>query len=181
MGEEQFHGDSFDITHLGLPDAVIEFVNNELDGIVGYSQLLHPTQELGLQTAQTIVLDFATGYNQKTIPRFNLRLSLYEIAYNHLGQIPHEKTGFQNPQQTAANLTVLMDTEQLKNTPHLLISALHESRGELTADQFHTLALRFLGNLSLQQVGLIIHKEPNNIKSIQNRGMTEIKKKLGIQ
>jgi RNA polymerase sigma-70 factor (ECF subfamily) len=56
-----------------------------------------------------------------------------------------------------------------------LVSAMNS---ELTEDQRHVIILRFLEDFSLKETAQVIGKEVNNVKVIQNRGITKLRKAL---
>ena len=59
-----------------------------------------------------------------------------------------------------------------------LVSAMNS---ELTDDQRHVIILRFLEDFSLKETAQVIGKEVNNVKVIQNRGITKLRKALELQ
>ena len=58
-----------------------------------------------------------------------------------------------------------------------LVSAMNS---ELSEDQRHVIILRFLEDFSLKETAEIIGKDVNNIKVIQNRGISKLRKTLGF-
>jgi RNA polymerase sigma-70 factor (ECF subfamily) len=59
-----------------------------------------------------------------------------------------------------------------------LVSAMNS---ELTDDQRHVIILRFLEDFSLKETAQIVGKEVNNVKVIQNRGISKLRKALEHQ
>lgn len=138
----------------------------EADNVVGdvFSQLLE---------------QFAAGKG----PRTNLRSYLYQTAY-HLVVDRSRENKHTAPLEIAINLQ-----ERGNNVPtqtqieervlmEALISAMNS---ELTEDQRHVIILRFLEDFSLKETAEIIGKEVNNVKVIQNRGITKLRNSLGLQ
>ncbi len=54
-------------------------------------------------------------------------------------------------------------------------------RNDLTEDQRHVIVLRFLEGFSLRETADIIGKQVYNVKVIQNRGITKLRKVLGYK
>ena len=60
----------------------------------------------------------------------------------------------------------------------LLDTLLMAIKNDLTDDQRHVIILRFLEDFSLKETAMIIGKDIQNIKVIQNRGITKLRKIL---
>ena len=138
----------------------------EADNIVGdvFSQLLE---------------QFAAGKGQQT----NLRSYLYQTAY-HLVVDKSRDNKHKAPLDVAINMqdksrTVSTSTQiEERVLMEALVSAMNS---ELTDDQRHVIILRFLEDFSLKETAQVIGKEVNNIKVIQNRGITKLRKALEHQ
>lgn len=138
----------------------------EADNIVGdvFSQLLE---------------QFAGGKG----PRTNLRSYLYQTAY-HLVVDRSRENKHTAPLEVAINLqererTVPTATQiEERVLMEALVTAMNS---ELTEDQRHVIILRFLEDFSLKETAQIIGKEVNNVKVIQNRGITKLRKALEHQ
>jgi len=138
----------------------------EADNIVGdvFSQLLE---------------QFAGGKG----PRTNLRSYLYQTAY-HLVVDRSRENKHTAPLEVAINVQ-----ERERSVPtatqieeRVLMEALVTAmNSELTDDQRHVIILRFLEDFSLKETAQIIGKEVNNVKVIQNRGITKLRKALEHQ
>jgi len=138
----------------------------EADNIVGdvFSQLLE---------------QFAGGKG----PRTNLRSYLYQTAY-HLVVDHSRENKHTAPLEVAINVQ-----ERERSVPtatqieeRVLMEALVTAmNSELTDDQRHVIILRFLEDFSLKETAQIIGKEVNNVKVIQNRGITKLRKALEHQ
>jgi RNA polymerase sigma-70 factor (ECF subfamily) len=138
----------------------------EADNIVGdvFSQLLE---------------QFAGGKG----PRTNLRSYLYQTAY-HLVVDHSRENKHTAPLEVAINVQ-----ERERSVPtatqieeRVLMEALVSAmNSELTEDQRHVIILRFLEDFSLKETAQIIGKEVNNVKVIQNRGISKLRKALEHQ
>jgi len=138
----------------------------EADNIVGdvFSQLLE---------------QFAGGKG----PRTNLRSYLYQTAYHLV--VDHSRDNKHTaPLEVAINVQ-----ERERSVPtatqieeRVLMEALVSAmNSELTDDQRHVIILRFLEDFSLKETAQIIGKEVNNVKVIQNRGISKLRKALEHQ
>lgn len=139
----------------------------EADNIVGdvFSQLLE---------------QFAAGKG----PRTNLRSYLYQTAY-HLVVDHSRDSKHTAPLEVAVNMqdrrgrTVPTHTQiEERVLMEALVSAMNS---ELTDDQRHVIILRFLEDFSLKETAQIVGKEVNNVKVIQNRGISKLRKALEHQ
>jgi RNA polymerase sigma-70 factor, ECF subfamily len=138
----------------------------EADNIVGdvFSQLLE---------------QFAAGKG----PRTNLRSYLYQTAYHLV--VDHSRDNKHTaPLEVAVNLNdagraVPTHTQiEERILMEALVSAMNS---ELTEDQRHVIILRFLEDFSLKETAQIVGKEVNNVKVIQNRGISKLRKALEHQ
>ena len=138
----------------------------QADNIVGdvFSQLLE---------------QFAVGRG----PQTNLRSYLYQTAYHLV--VDHSRDNKHTaPLEVAVNM---LDRGRTVSTPNqieerVLMEALVSAmNSELTEDQRHVIILRFLEDFSLKETAQIIGKEVNNIKVIQNRGISKLRKALEHQ
>ncbi len=110
-------------------------------------------------------------------PRDNLRAYLYQIAYHKVIDMTHK----------SRRVTDLDDSLPMPgdDSPDIqaedksrLAAVSHAMRHDLTEIQQHVLALRFIEGLSLEETARIIGKDVNNIKAIQNRGVTKLRQVL---
>lgn len=138
----------------------------EADNIVGdvFSQLLE---------------QFAAGKG----PQTNLRSYLYQTAY-HLVVDKSRDNKHTAPLDVAINMqdksrSVSTSTQiEERVLMEALVSAMNS---ELTDDQRHVIILRFLEDFSLKETAQVIGKEVNNVKVIQNRGISKLRKALEHQ
>jgi RNA polymerase sigma factor (sigma-70 family) len=120
-----------------------------------------------------LIEQFATD----TGPTKNLRNYLYKITYQLL--LDHSRA---NPQNALVELTLLPnENEQYLPKPsqadervdmQALISAFNT---ELTYQQRHVIALRFLEDFSIKETAEIIDEKIANTKVIQNRGIAKLR------
>jgi RNA polymerase sigma-70 factor (ECF subfamily) len=115
-------------------------------------------------------------------PRTNIRTYLYQIAY----RLVLERFRDQHPH---AALEVVIRRQE-KNQPaaqaqmdeRVMMEALLSSMNtELSEDQRIVIILRFLEDFSLKETAEIMGKDVNNVKVIQNRGISKLKKALGME
>jgi RNA polymerase sigma factor (sigma-70 family) len=81
------------------------------------------------------------------------------------------------PNEALAELGPTVDTEQEA------LGALAETRiraaiAGLTPDQRDVLLLRILGDLSIEEVAMILGKRPGAVKALQARGLEQIRRKI---
>ncbi|HSB66225.1 MAG TPA: sigma-70 family RNA polymerase sigma factor [Anaerolineales bacterium] len=112
-------------------------------------------------------------------PQKNLRLFLYQIAY------PLVKSRI-NPTEHCSQSEVIigLPTGASVHTPledpvfiEALLAAL---QGDLSEDQRHVIILRFLEDFSLHETAAILGKDPEDVRLIEKRGITELRKCLGL-
>lgn len=113
------------------------------------------------------------------IPGVNLRTCLYEIAYSLLVRDARYKDYF-----LTADGTFLRHPErstvELGTNDQRLFSAIQRTLFyDLTDDQRHVLLLRFVEGFSLKETAAITGKKVNNVKVIQNRAITALRKAVG--
>jgi RNA polymerase sigma-70 factor (ECF subfamily) len=115
-------------------------------------------------------------------PRTNIRTYLYQIAY----RLVLERFRDQHPHSP---LEVVIRRQE-KNQPaaqaqmdeRVMMEALLSSMNtELSEDQRIVIILRFLEDFSLKETAEIMGKDVNNVKVIQNRGISKLKKALGME
>jgi RNA polymerase sigma-70 factor (ECF subfamily) len=111
-------------------------------------------------------------------PNTNLRSYLYEMAYHlvvdearysHRGA-PLEAVDLMSSDWYSTNTSV--ENQLFFET---ILRAIKEN---LTEDQRHVIILRFLEGFNLQETAEIIGKEVSNVKVIQNRAITALRKAL---
>ena len=111
-------------------------------------------------------------------PRANLRPYLFEVAY-HLfvdelryvhrsAPIDVVDLRYSNGYSTQISVEDRM----------LFKTVLRAIRNDLTDDQRHVIILRFLEGFSIKETALITGKKINNVKVIQNRAITALRKAL---
>jgi RNA polymerase sigma-70 factor (ECF subfamily) len=112
-------------------------------------------------------------------PQKSLRFFLYRAAYQFV------KNRI-NPTQRCSQSEVITGspTSTSVRVPledpifiEALLAALYD---ELSEDQRHVLILRFLEDFSLHETAAIVGKGPDNVKLIEKRGITKLRKCLGL-
>jgi RNA polymerase sigma-70 factor, ECF subfamily len=111
-------------------------------------------------------------------PSSNLRSYLYEMAY-------HLVVDEARSSSRGVSLDVVESIRQDRYSNFLTLenrilydSILRAIQNDLTQDQRHVIILRFLEGFSLQETAMIIGKAVSNVKVIQNRAITVLRKSL---
>ena len=115
-----------------------------------------------------LVEDFATGKG----PRSNLRCHLYRAAYQQV--VDHPSAAL----QVALSPRQVDSPDEAQARVEALLSVMNS---ELNEDQRLVIILRFLEGFSLKETADILGKSISNIKVIQSRGFTRLRKALGMQ
>lgn len=108
-------------------------------------------------------------------PAANLRSYLYQAAYHHLideTRISRRKVSLEAAtwlRQDAASGSLSLE-EQI-----LYKQILHAIGHNLTVDQRHVIILRFLEGFNLTETALIMGKNVNHVKVLQNRAITTLR------
>ena len=115
-------------------------------------------------------------------PRTNIRLYLYRIAHRLVLECfrdahPHSPLEVAiAPSEKDEPASMQSRTEE-----RVMVEALLSTmNSELSEDQRLVIILRFLEDFSLKETAEIIGKDVNNVKVIQNRGLTKLKKAMGM-
>lgn len=134
-------------------------------------------------TADYVVGDvFAKLLEQLSVgqgPSTNLRSYLYEMAYHLLvDDVRYSHRGvpletIDSPLYGRMALHVNFDNGMMYET------VLFAIKNDLTTDQRHVIILRFLEGFSLRETAVIMGKNVNNVKVIQNRAIAILRKALG--
>jgi RNA polymerase sigma-70 factor, ECF subfamily len=111
-------------------------------------------------------------------PRTNLRSYLYEIAYHQV--VDEARTSYRK-----ASLEEVKWLGSDPNVSHesvedqvLVKQILHAIQNDLTDEQRHVILLRFLEGFSLRETAAILSKKVGNVKVIQNRAVSALRKAL---
>ena len=115
-------------------------------------------------------------------PRTNLRSYLYQTAYHVVVDRSRDEK-HTAPLEIAMNMqdkTQPVSTQSQIEERVLMEALVSAMNSELSEDQRHVIILRFLEDFSLKETAEIIGKDVNNIKVIQNRGISKLRKTLGF-
>ena len=111
-------------------------------------------------------------------PNANLRSYLYEMAYH----LVVDEARYSNRAAPLESIDILHQDGFLTHVSaekRILFDAIFRAiRHNLTPDQRHVIILRFLEGFSLQETAVIIGKDVNNVKVIQNRAVAALRKAL---
>jgi RNA polymerase sigma-70 factor (ECF subfamily) len=114
-------------------------------------------------------------------PSTNLRSYLYEMAYHMVV----DEARYSNRTTIIEKVDLMPQDEYSSNISVedrvLFKSIMRAIRTHLTVDQRHVIVLRFLEGFSVHETAVIIGKEESNIKVIQNRAITALRKALGYE
>lgn len=112
-------------------------------------------------------------------PKTNLRLYLYQETHHMIID-----RGPSSSRRALLEVATLLRDHLHSPSPGLedrvrLDDLLKVIQNDLTEDQRHVIVLRFLEEFSLKETAVIIGKEVNHIKVIQNRALAKLQKSLG--
>lgn len=114
-------------------------------------------------------------------PSSNLRSYLYEMTYhNVVDEARYSNRGVSLEAVEYIHQDGFSNVISLEN--RMLYDAILKAiQNDLTEDQRHVIILRFLEGFSLQETATIIGKAVSNVKVIQNRAITALRKSLDHQ
>ncbi len=114
-------------------------------------------------------------------PNSNLRSYLYEMTYHHVvDEARYSNRGVSLEVAEYLHQDGLSNAVSLEN--RMLYDAILKAiQNDLTEDQRHVIILRFLEGFSLQETATIIGKAVSNVKVIQNRAISALRKSLDHQ
>ena len=114
-------------------------------------------------------------------PSSNLRSYLYEMTYHHVvDEARYSNRGVSLEVADYVRQDGISNVISLEN--RLLYDAILKAiQNDLTEDQRHVIILRFLEGFSLQETATIIGKAVSNVKVIQNRAISALRKSLNHQ
>ena len=120
---------------------------------------------------------FSNGHG----PNNNLRSYLFEATY-HLVIDRARSARRQAPLEAVDFLRADGQSTVSKSEDRILFeSVIRIIKDQLTEDQRHVIVLRFLEGFSLQETATIIGKAVSNVKVIQNRAISALRKSLDHQ
>jgi RNA polymerase sigma-70 factor (ECF subfamily) len=116
--------------------------------------------------------DFAAGRG----PITNLRVHIYQIAYHSMTNSTSHQRFFPGGRaiDSVDNLVIRSGQPEVEELESILDSRLSEA-------QWHVVLLRFFEDFTLRETAAIISKNVNNVKVIQNRAITKLRKSLEAQ
>lgn len=114
-------------------------------------------------------------------PSSNLRSYLYEMTYHHVvDEARYSNRGVSLEVAEYIRQDGFSNVISLEN--RMLYDAILKAiQNDLTEDQRHVIILRFLEGFSLQETAKIIGKAVSNVKVIQNRAISALRKSLNHQ
>ena len=114
-------------------------------------------------------------------PKINLRFYLYGIAYRLLVDDMHFSDRPASAESIRWRVRRRGSAEVDGDDRMSLKTVQHALRYDLTDDQRHVVILRFMAGFSVKETAAIMGKTVANVKVIQNRAMTALRKSLRDQ
>ena len=114
-------------------------------------------------------------------PSINLRSYLYRMTYHLIVDEARDSRHWTRLEEDYASNTRQNSISVTTEERVLLERVLRVIMNELTDDQRHVVILRFLEGFSLKETATIIGKNVGNVKVIQNRAITSLRKALDYQ
>jgi RNA polymerase sigma-70 factor (ECF subfamily) len=115
-------------------------------------------------------------------PLTNLRAYLYQIAYHLIVDRAHRNHRFTSLEAITDLQSISPEASthaQVENRA-VMETLIFSIKNELSEIQRHVIILRFIEDFSLGETAAIVGKNVNHIKVIQNRGVTKLRKCLGM-
>jgi RNA polymerase sigma-70 factor (ECF subfamily) len=116
-------------------------------------------------------------------PLTNLRSYLYQIAYHLIVDRARSNHRFESLeaitdlQERLANPSIPAQVEDRA----LMEAVVSSMINDLSESQRHVIILRFFEDFSLRETAVIVGRNVNNVKVIQNRALAKLRKSLGFQ
>lgn len=118
------------------------------------------------------------GLSKGKGPRENLRSYLYQTAYHIIVDNARSRKYFAAPEELLNQSLSQNPTGEAAEEHQKLLLIQAALNTDLTDDQKHVIALRFLEGFDVRETAAILGKEINNIKVIQNRAIAKLRQVL---
>jgi RNA polymerase sigma-70 factor (ECF subfamily) len=115
-------------------------------------------------------------------PLSNLRSYIYQIAYHLIvdrARTNHRLVPLEVSIDSHPGLAVPSTQSQVEDRD-LMETLIDSMNNDLSEIQRHVIILRFLEDFSLRETAAIVGKTVNNVKVIQNRGITRLRRRIGL-
>jgi RNA polymerase sigma-70 factor (ECF subfamily) len=129
----------------------------------------------------TVFTEFVAQISIGAGPAANLRLHLYRIAYQLLSADVRRDRWTGSRAMHFIPTTGGSSPSESDMSRELLEAALRVIKYDLTDDQRHVLFLRFLEGFTLKETAAILGKKIGNVKVIQNRATSALRRTLEHQ
>lgn len=159
------------------PDALIQIFDRYATALYRYAMRLCSDPMIADQTVGDVFAKLLEHFSAGLGPKSNLRSYLYQMTY-HLVVDEMRYSKRRAPLDDLEN--VGSDDSTFSNVEDRLEfeKIMHVVRNDLTHDQQHIIILRFLEGMSLRETALIMGKEVNHVKVLQNRAIQRLRKSL---
>jgi RNA polymerase sigma-70 factor, ECF subfamily len=118
------------------------------------------------------------GLSKGKGPRDNLRSYLYQTAYHIIVDNVRASKYYAPPEEVLNERSSQNPTGEAAEANQKLLLLQAALNADLTDDQRHVITLRFLEGFDLRETALILDKEINNVKVIQNRAIAKLRQAL---
>lgn len=160
------------------PAALVEIFDNYSSPLYNYALRLSRDPVEADQIVGDVFAKLLDQLSDGNGPSTNLRAYLYQMTFHLIvdkSRLSRREAPLEMVEFSAGNTRTLESS--LEN--HLLLDTLLVAiRNDLTEDQRHVIILRFLEGFNLQQTAEIIGKKVQNVRVIQNRGITKLRQLL---
>ena len=159
-------------------DALTEIFDLYAPALYKYAFRLCPSAVRADQIVGAVFTRLSDEFSVGLGPRANLRPHLFEIAHRLVMDEIHyssrvkklDSVDLWRNEGPVAGLSA--------RDRKLIEIVLRAIRNELTEDQRHVLILRFIEDFSVKETALIVGKSVSNVKVIQNRAITTLRRAL---
>ena len=162
------------------PDALVKIFDLYSSALFGYALRLGCDPVLADHIIGDVFAKLLEHLSAGKGPKTNLRSYLYQMTHHMIidqgrslrKSAPLEAADLLRQEKRSASTNI---EDQM-----MLDVILKVIQNDLTDDQRHVIVLRFMEGFSLKETALILGKEVNHIKVLQNRAITKLRKNLGF-
>src|ERR1041384_4960236 len=159
-------------------DALVEIFDTYSPALYNYAYRLCNDALLADYVVGDVFAKLVEQFSMGRGPNLNLRSYLYEMTYHVIvdqARNAHREVDLESAEFLYRDISSAFTT--LENQV-LLETIIRVIRNELTELQRHVIVLRFMEGFSLRETAVIVKKEVNYVKVIQNRAITVLRKAL---
>jgi RNA polymerase sigma-70 factor, ECF subfamily len=165
------------------PDALVAIFDQYAPAVYRYAyRLCHDAivaDNIVGDTFAALLEQFSGGNG----PVANLRSYIFQVAYHLIvdqARYNHQLMDLETDLEVPRGL-VTVSVESQIDERMLMRNLLYAINNDLSELQRHVIILRFLQGFSLKETAVIVCKEVNHVKVIQNRGIAKLRKSLRFQ